>query len=201
MIVENLRASSEDLTSRIILHYREQVIYQIHRVLGSIDILGNPVGLFNTLSSGFGELFYEPYQGFIMSDRPQDLGIGIAKVGIQLKIIVSCLIFFYQGLGGFMKKGVFGITDSMSRFTGSLGKGISAATMDKKFQDRRRMNMTRNKPTHAIYGVTQGVGYFGTSIASGVVGLVVCTICIIEKTQLILVIRNVQLKEQKLEAL
>ncbi|GAA5798753.1 hypothetical protein HPULCUR_004159 [Helicostylum pulchrum] len=154
LIVENLRASSEDLTSRIILHYREQVIYQIHRVLGSIDILGNPVGLFNTLSSGFGELFYEPYQGFIMSDRPQDLGIGIAKAS------------------GFMKKSVFGITDSMSRFTGSLGKGISAATMDKKFQERRRMNMTRNKPTHAIYGVTQGVGYFGTSVASGFAGLV-----------------------------
>ncbi|KAG2213335.1 hypothetical protein INT46_007194 [Mucor plumbeus] len=155
LIVDNLRSSSEDLTARIILHYREQVIYQIHRVLGSIDILGNPVGLFNTLSSGFGELFYEPYQGFIMSDRPQDLGIGIAK-----------------GVGGFMKKGVFGISDSLSRFSGSLGKGVSAATMDKKFQDRRRMNMTRNKPTHAIYGVTQGVGYFGTSIASGFAGLV-----------------------------
>jgi vacuolar protein sorting-associated protein 13A/C len=73
-----------------------------------------------------------------------------------------------------MKKSVFGVTDSMSRFTGSLGKGISAATMDKNFQDRRRINMTRNKPTHAMYGVTQGVGYFGTSVASGVAGLVVC---------------------------
>lgn len=80
LMVENLRASSEDLTSRIILHYREQIIYQVHRILGSIDIFGNPVGLFNTLSSGFGELFYEPYQGFVMSDRPQDLGIGIARV-------------------------------------------------------------------------------------------------------------------------
>lgn len=72
-----------------------------------------------------------------------------------------------------MKKSIFGVTDSMSRFTGSLGKGLSAATMDKKFQEKRRMNMTRNKPTHAIYGITQGVGYFGTSIASGVAGLVV----------------------------
>ncbi|KAI8363865.1 hypothetical protein EDC96DRAFT_608831 [Choanephora cucurbitarum] len=155
LMVENLRASSEDLTARIMLHYKDQIVYQVHRVLGSIDILGNPVGLFNTLSSGFGELFYEPYQGFIMSDRPQDLGIGIAK-----------------GVGGFVKKGLFGITDSMSRFTGSLGKGLSAATMDKKFQDKRRMNLTRNKPTHAIYGVTQGVGYFGTSVASGFAGLV-----------------------------
>jgi vacuolar protein sorting-associated protein 13A/C len=80
LIFDNLRASSEDLTARIMLHYRQQLMYQIHRVLGSIDILGNPIGLFHTLSSGVGELFYEPYQGFIMSDRPQDLGIGIAKV-------------------------------------------------------------------------------------------------------------------------
>ncbi|KAG1472355.1 hypothetical protein G6F56_001588 [Rhizopus delemar] len=155
LMVDNLRASSDDLLSRIVLHYREQIIYQIHRVLGSIDIFGNPVGLFNTLSSGFGELFYEPYQGFVMSDRPQDVGIGIAK-----------------GVGGFMKKGIFGVTDSMSKFTGSIGKGLSAATMDKKFQEKRRTNMTRNKPTHAIYGVTHGVSYLGTSIASGVAGLV-----------------------------
>jgi vacuolar protein sorting-associated protein 13A/C len=66
------------------LHYSDQFRYQIYRVLGSIDVLGNPIGLFHTLSSGFGELFYEPYQGFIMSDRPQDLGIGIAKVRDRL---------------------------------------------------------------------------------------------------------------------
>lgn len=73
-----------------------------------------------------------------------------------------------------MKKSVFGFSDSMSRFTGSIGKGLSAATMDKKYQDRRRINLTRNKPRHAMYGVTQGVTYLGTSVASGVAGLVVC---------------------------
>lgn len=45
--------------------------------------------------------------------------------------------------------------------------------MDKKFQDKRRIEMARNKPKHAMYGVTQGVIYFGSSIASGVTGLVV----------------------------
>ncbi|KAF7728851.1 hypothetical protein EC973_005477 [Apophysomyces ossiformis] len=155
LIVDNLYASYDDLLSRMMLHYKDQVVYQLHKVLGSADVIGNPVGLFNNLSSGFGELFYEPYQGFIMSDRPQDLGIGIAR-----------------GVGGFMKKSVFGVTDSVSRITGSLGKGLSAATMDKKFQERRRLNLTRNKPRHAMYGVTQGVAYFGTSVASGVAGLV-----------------------------
>ncbi|KAI8144971.1 hypothetical protein BJV82DRAFT_536853 [Fennellomyces sp. T-0311] len=154
LIVENLRVSYEDLMQRVMLHYRGEVIYQVHKVLGSVDLIGNPVGLFSTLGSGFSELFYEPYQGFIMSDRPQDLGIGIAR-----------------GVGGFFKKGVFGISDSMSRITGSIGKGLSAATLDKKFQDRRRVSLTRNKPQHAFYGITQGATYFGTSIASGVAGL------------------------------
>lgn len=33
--------------------------------------------------------------------------------------------------------------------------------------------MTRNRPKHAMYGVTQGVNQLGTSVASGVAGLVV----------------------------
>lgn len=68
--------------SRVRLHYQDQIWFQVHRVLGSADFIGNPIGLFSTLSSGVGELFYEPYQGFVMSDRPQDLGIGIARVGV-----------------------------------------------------------------------------------------------------------------------
>jgi vacuolar protein sorting-associated protein 13A/C len=72
---------------------------------------------------------------------------------------------------------VFGFSDSFSKVTGSIGKGLAVATMDKKFQDRRRANMTRNRPKHAIYGVTQGVNQFGTSIASGVAGLVVRKLC------------------------
>jgi hypothetical protein len=37
------------------------------------------VGFFDNISSGIVDMFYEPYQGFV-SDRPQDIGIGIAKV-------------------------------------------------------------------------------------------------------------------------
>lgn len=80
LVIENVMSSGPDLTNLISIHYSDQFIYQVHRILGSADFLGNPVGLFNNLSSGVAELFYEPWQGLIMSDRPQDLGIGIAKV-------------------------------------------------------------------------------------------------------------------------
>lgn len=68
---------------------------------------------------------------------------------------------------------MFGFSDSFAKVTGSIGKGLSAATLDKAYQDRRRLNMARNKPKHAIYGVTQGATSLGDSIVSGVAGLVV----------------------------
>ncbi|KAH0564849.1 hypothetical protein GP486_001757 [Trichoglossum hirsutum] len=154
LMLENARVSIPVLLQHIQNHYSQEFFYQVHKILGSADFLGNPVGLFNNISSGVADIFYEPYQGFVMTDRPQELGIGIAK-----------------GATSFVKKSVFGVTDSMSKVTGSISKGLAAATMDKQFQDRRRMSRSRNRPKHALYGVTAGANSFVTSLASGVGGL------------------------------
>jgi len=142
------------LVSAIKSHYVQESLRQVHIVLGSADFLGNPVGLFNNISSGVADIFYEPYQGLVMTDRPQDLGIGIAK-----------------GASSFVKKSVFGFSDSMAKFTGSISKGLAAASMDKEFQDQRRMSRSRNRPKHALYGITSGGNAFASSMASGIGGL------------------------------
>ncbi|EHL03290.1 putative Vacuolar protein sorting-associated protein 13 [Glarea lozoyensis 74030] len=154
LMLENARLSMAVLLQNVSNHYSQEGLYQVHKVLGSADFLGNPVGLFNNLSSGVADIFYEPYQGFIMSDRPEQLGLGIAK-----------------GATSFVKKSVFGFSDSFSKFTGSIAKGLAEATMDKQFQDRRRMTRSRNRPKHALYGVTAGANSFVSSLASGVGGL------------------------------
>ncbi|KAH8596858.1 putative vacuolar protein sorting-associated protein 13 [Bisporella sp. PMI_857] len=155
LMLENARMSSTVLIQNVSNHYSQEALYQVHKILGSADFLGNPVGLFNNISSGVADIFYEPYQGFIMSgDRPELLGLGIAK-----------------GATSFVKKSVFGFSDSFSKFTGSIAKGLAEATMDKQFQDRRRMTRSRNRPKHALYGVTAGANSFVTSLASGVGGL------------------------------
>ncbi|PGH18613.1 hypothetical protein AJ79_00392 [Helicocarpus griseus UAMH5409] len=154
LMLENARVSIPTLFSSVTSHYTQEFLRQIHVVLGSADFLGNPVGLFNTVSSGFVDIFYEPYQGLVMTDRPHELGIGIAK-----------------GATSFVKKSVFGLSDSMAKFTGSLSKGLAAATLDKEFQDQRRMSKARNRPKHALYGVTSGGNAFAQSMASGIGGL------------------------------
>lgn len=154
LMLENARVSISTLLSNIQTHYTQEFLGQIHVILGSADFLGNPVGLFNTVSSGVADIFYEPYQGLVMTDRPQELGYGIAK-----------------GASSFVKKSVFGLSDSMAKFTGSMSKGLAAATLDKEFQDQRRMSKARNRPKHALYGITAGGNAFATSLASGIGGL------------------------------
>ncbi|KAI4169349.1 MAG: hypothetical protein LQ343_005742 [Gyalolechia ehrenbergii] len=154
LMLENARISIPALVANIQGHYTQEVVRQIHIVLGSADFLGNPVGLFNNVSSGVADIFYEPYQGLVMTDRPQELGIGIAK-----------------GASSFVKKSVFGFSDSMAKFTGSMSKGLAAATLDKEYQDQRRMSKSRNRPKHALYGVTSGGNAFASSMASGIGGL------------------------------
>lgn len=154
LMLDNVRVSTQVLLQNISNHYSQEVMYQIHKILGSADFLGNPVGLFNNISSGVTDIFYEPYQGLILSDKPEEFGLGIAK-----------------GAASFAKKTVFGFSDSFSKFTGSLSKGLAAASLDKQFQDRRRITRARNRPKHALYGVTAGANSLFTSVASGVGGL------------------------------
>lgn len=154
LMLENARVSIPMLINNIRTHYTQEFLRQVHVVLGSADFLGNPVGLFSNVSSGITDIFYEPYQGLVMTDRPQDLGYGLAR-----------------GASSFVKKSVFGISDSMAKFTGSMSKGLAAATLDKEFQDQRRMAKARNRPKHALYGVTSGGNAFAASIASGIGGL------------------------------
>lgn len=92
MLLENVRLSIPALQERIVLHYRNQAVGQVYRVLGSADFLGNPVGLFNNLGSAVGDIFYEPYQGIVMHGN-KDIGLGIARVsGLYQSVMAVRLI-------------------------------------------------------------------------------------------------------------
>lgn len=150
LMIENIRAPLPMIIQIVRTHYGQQFFYQLHKILGSADFLGNPVGLFNNISSGVMDIFYEPYQGYVLNDRPQELGIGFAKGGLS-----------------FMKKSVFGLSDSFAKFTGSIAKGLSAATQDSEFQERRRLQQ-RQKNT---MGLGIGATSFVSSISSGITGI------------------------------
>lgn len=155
LLLENIRVPIPYLIKNICDHYTQAFLYQLYKVLGSADVLGNPVGLFNNISSGVMDIFYEPYQGYIMTDRPEELGIGLAKGGLS-----------------FLKKSVFGVSDSVSRFTSSMAKGLTVASMDKNFQEQRRLARQgiQNK-NHPVNSLSLGATSFISGVSSGITGL------------------------------
>ena len=154
LVLENVVINRRTLLKLVIQNYRNETLGQLHRLIGSADIFGNPAGLFQNFSSGVTDLFYEPYQGFV-SDRPQDFGLGLAK-----------------GTASLIRHTIYGISDSFAKLTGTFGRGFAAATLDKSYQRKRRIDRARNKPKHALEGLASGTLQFITGVTSGVAGLV-----------------------------
>jgi vacuolar protein sorting-associated protein 13A/C len=125
LAIADMRLTMPDLQARIIYHYRQDVLRQLYRILGSADFIGNPVGLFTNVSSGVADIFYEPFNGVVMHGN-KELGIGIAKVVILLCSLAVTEIS-RKGAASFVKKTVFGFSDSFTKFTSSVGKGGSIA--------------------------------------------------------------------------
>ena len=108
VVLEDLHTSPEGLLNQLIAKYRGEALRQVHKVVGSADFIGNPVGLFTNISAGVQDVFYEPYQGILVGEGIQELGLGLAK-----------------GAKSLVKKTVFSVSDSVSKVTGSVSKGTS----------------------------------------------------------------------------
>jgi len=155
LVFNDLRQTVPDLKHRIIYHYRQEITRQALRMMGFADFVGNPVGLFENISSGMVDAFYEPWAGVVIHGLNKEFGIGVVK-----------------GVSSLIKKSVFGVSDSFSKVTNSLGKGLATATFDSEWDNRRRLAQRRNKPRHVIDGVATGAEAFATSVGSGFEGLV-----------------------------
>lgn len=63
------------ITNKLMSHYKSQMIRQVLKLLGSLNVIGNPVGLFSNISTGVSDLFEKPAEGFIKG--PLEGGKGI----------------------------------------------------------------------------------------------------------------------------
>ncbi len=121
--IKDMRLTQPELLNRIMYHYRQDILRQLYRILGSADFIGNPVGLFTNVSSGVADIFYEPFNGVVMHGN-KELGIGIAKVSVPV-LFDFVLMCSFKGAASFVKKTVFGVSDSVTKITSSVGKGQS----------------------------------------------------------------------------
>lgn len=110
IVLENVFDSKAAITKKIVDKYKNEVTKCIPKLLGSLDIVGNPVGLFTNISSGVIDLVEKPAQGFLQG--PLEGGKGLL-----------------MGAGSLVKNTVSGTFNSIGKVTGSLASGLSNLTM------------------------------------------------------------------------
>lgn len=122
------------LTSVLGKQYTRQGIIQFYKVLGSIDLLGNPINLIDKLGTGVFEFFAAPAKGLV--GGPKSFAKGLGK-GVQS--LVSGVV-----------EGSF---DSVSKISGTLYDVLKKATGDTMV----KKNYTENIPKNMLIGLGEGV--------------------------------------------
>lgn len=101
IIMKNAYTQSSTLQKALMKKYMRQGILQFYRLLGSIDLIGNPIGLLDRVGSGVFEFFNEPRKGLLKG--PKEFAQGLGK-----------------GFKSLITNVVGGSLNSVSRVTGSL---------------------------------------------------------------------------------
>eukprot|EP00753_Platysulcus_tardus_P001590 PLAT11403.1.p1 GENE.PLAT11403.1~~PLAT11403.1.p1 ORF type:complete len:1762 (+),score=844.46 PLAT11403.1:770-5287(+) len=153
MEVDHVFASRGDLVRALTAHYRQQLLRQVHKLLGAVDVLGNPVRLVSGLGRGMSDFFIHPARGALKS--PVAFSRGLAT-----------------GTSSLVKHTLGSVGVAASSVAGSVGKGVAFLSFDDKYVAARKARMRDRKPTGVLEGLAEGGRDLGRGIAAGITGLV-----------------------------
>lgn len=153
LLVTDAFGRQDFIASTILRHYSRGVLRNLHTLFGSLDFIGNPVGLINNLGTGVKDFFYEPMEGAAAGSLEAFLG-GLGK-----------------GTNSLLGNTLHGASGSAAKLTGTLGQGLASLAMDSKYKQER----TRRKAKEAksvSQGVSQGSRELGRALYDGLTGVV-----------------------------
>jgi hypothetical protein len=83
--IEHVFESPAEILGSIRNYYMNEALKQIYKIIGSLDIVGNPTMLINSVASGVRDFFYIPSKAFLRTPMdPSRVGIGMAKGTLSL---------------------------------------------------------------------------------------------------------------------
>ena len=125
--------STQDLVKVLSEHYVPIATKQALKILGSINLLGNPVGLVEDVGSGLKAFFVDP-----MADETIDEEERNRRVQNGGKILV--------------RNTTKGVVNTASKITGTLGNGLASLTFNKHYKEQRALGRRG-----LIHGIASGV--------------------------------------------
>jgi len=149
--LDNVFDSEEGIKKKILDKLKDDAGKSIVKIVGSMDVIGNPVGLIKNISTGFTDLVEKPIDGFLQG--PLEGGKGVLK-----------------GAGSLVKNTVSGTFNSIGKITGSLASGFSHITMDEEYLAHREKARLK-RPNHLGEGLYQGFSAIVKGVGYGVKGV------------------------------
>ncbi|KAL7683805.1 putative vacuolar protein sorting-associated protein [Plasmopara halstedii] len=152
LMIEHAFGTSSDLTRRVSKYYTRQLWKQLHKILGSFDFLGNPVGFLDHIGTGVRDFVYEPLEGLKIGGK--GFSKGLAK-----------------GTASLMSNTVDGTFDAASKISGTFGQGFANLSLDDHYQ-QNRARARRRHVRGVREGLVQGSRELSLGVYEGVAGLV-----------------------------
>ncbi|EGR29518.1 PH domain protein [Ichthyophthirius multifiliis] len=148
----NIFDTTQGISQKLIDNYKQQIIPQILNLLGSLNIIGNPIKLFSNVSTGVKDFIQKPIQGLVQG--PIEAGMGLGYGATSLLKNVMC-----------------GTFNSIDKIAGSFSNGITHLCIDDDFIQQRHEKKSK-KPKDAFEGIEQSLICIYNGVKSGVIDTV-----------------------------
>ncbi|KNC54454.1 uncharacterized protein AMSG_10449 [Thecamonas trahens ATCC 50062] len=152
MLLEHLFTTQASLQALVAKHYERGLMRQVLKIVGSLDMLGNPVKLWSNITHGFHESFHASAESVLLG--PREFSRGVGKSAVSLTKHVAYAMF-----------------DATSAITSSMGKAVAKLSFDDEYL-RKQEALRRRRANNAGRGLILGASAFGKGLFWGVSGLV-----------------------------
>ena len=108
VLLRDVISGRDELVAQILGHYKNQVLLEVYKIIGSLDAIGNPAGAFTGLGQGILCALQEPVKGFANGFRyPGEVGRGVASGAGQLaRLGIHAFALFFGTLGRSVARGL-----------------------------------------------------------------------------------------------
>lgn len=134
-------------------HYAKRSMQEMYKLIGSFDMIGNPIGLVNDFDTAMFDLFYEPMEA--ITRNPRDFAKGLARGSLS-----------------FLKHSIHGTFNTASKVTDTVGTGLSYLSLDNSYIHVRQHNRIHRRPRHAGEGMLYGLRALGEGVIEGASGII-----------------------------
>ncbi|KAF0713430.1 Aste57867_4331 [Aphanomyces stellatus] len=159
--IENVFETKYTLGYYIMQHYVHFGLRSWYKIIGSVDVLGNPIGLVSTLGTGVKDFFFTPAQ--MLLEDESGLRIDNLRTGMT------------KGSKSLLRNTAVGVFHTTGKITETLGKGLAMLAMDTQYNVQRQQRALRQASSigHIGDGIVEGGKDLAGGIWQGVRGVVV----------------------------